>query len=85
MAATTVIQEKFAGSQIAAADADDHQRLRIALDLLSGSLNSSKFLPVIRLGQMHPSGEFSAQTGAGLEFFMGFFQTGQQCLLVRLR
>ena len=74
-----------AGSQIAAADADDHQCLRIALDLLSGSPDPGKFLPVIRLRQMHPTGKFSAQTGAGLNFFMGFFQTGQQCLLVRLR
>ena len=74
-----------AGSQIAAADADGHQCLRIALDLLGGSLDSGKFFPVICLRQMHPAGEFSAQTGAGLKFFMGFFQTGQQCLLVRLR
>ena len=74
-----------AGSQIAAADADDHQRLRIALDLLGGSPDPGKFFPVIRLRQMHPTREFSAQAGAGLELFMGLFQTGQQCLLVRLR
>ena len=54
------------GPQIAAADADDHQRLGVCTDPLGRRLNPGKFPPVIVPGQVNPAGEFPAQTGSGL-------------------
>ena len=71
--------------RVAAADADDHQRLRVAADLCCGGLNPGKFRPVIIAGQMDPASELAAKAAAGLQFLVGFFQAGHQGFLIGKR
>ena len=49
-----------AGAQIGTADADDHQNLRLLLDLLGSGLDAGELLLVIVAGQSHPAGEITA-------------------------
>ena len=64
--------------QIRAADADDHQRLRIALDLFGRRLNAPELLAVILLWQMYPAGEVTAGAGAAQQLLVRQTQTGRQ-------
>ena len=56
-----------AGSQIGAADADDHQHLGLLLDLLGRRLDAGELLLVVVPGQVHPAGEITAGAGVGGE------------------
>ena len=70
------------GTQVASADADDHQGLGIALDLGGSGLDAGELLLVVVPGQVHPAGEFAAGAGGVLQLLMGNLQPGSQCLLV---
>ena len=60
-----------AGAQIRAADADDHQRLGVAADLLRGGLNAGKLLLVIVHGEVDPAEKIVSGAGALHQRFDG--------------
>ena len=70
------------GAQIGAADADDYQCLRVALDPAGRRFDAVILLPVIVPGQMHPAGELTAETVALLQMAVGNAQAGRQRRLI---
>ena len=59
------------GPQIRPADADDHEHVGIALDLLGRGLDPGELLLVIVLGQGGPPQEIAARALSGLEQLVG--------------
>ena len=72
-------------AQIGAADADDHQRLRVLLNFSGRRLNAGELLPVILPGQLHPAGELAACAVTVLQMTVGQPQLGGTGLLVGQR
>ena len=70
--------DNTAGAQIGAADADDHQRLRIALNLGGSGLDAGIFFLVIVAGEIHPADEVVACACAVLQMALRGVQLGQQ-------
>ena len=63
------------GAQVGTADAHHHQCLGTAADFLSGSDDAVQLRVLDALGQLHPAGELTAQSGLVEQLFMG--QTSQ--------
>ena len=64
------------GTQIAAADADDHQHLGILLNPFRRLLDAGKFRPVIGHRQPDPAQKVLSRAGALLQGLPGHLQTG---------
>ena len=62
-----------AGTQVAAADAGDHQNVGILTDLGSGCLDAGEFFLIIVAGQVHPAQEVVARAGLCFQLFVGSF------------
>ena len=73
------------GAQIGAADADDHQRLRVRLDARCRGLDAGKLLLVVVLRQAHPAGKVAAGAVTLLQMVVGDAQAGRQRRLVGQR
>ena len=63
-----------AGAQIRAADAHDHQGLRVGADLVGGLLDAGKLHLIVVTGQVDPAGEVAAGAVALFEHDAGLFQ-----------
>ena len=63
------------GAQVAAADADDHQGLAVALDLPGGGLDARVLGLVVVPGQVHPAHEVVAPACGLLEPGVGLLET----------
>ena len=62
-----------AGTQIAAADAGDHQHLRVLTDLLGSFLDAGKLFLVVIAGQVHPAQEIIAGAILGFQLVVSRF------------
>ena len=67
-----------AGTQIGAADANDHQRLRIALNFGGSGLDAGIFFLIIVAGEIHPADEVVACACAVLQMALRGAELGQQ-------
>jgi len=62
-----------AGAQIAAADAGNHQHLRVLTDLLGSFLDACKLFLVVIAGQVHPAQEIIAGAILGFQLVVSRF------------
>ena len=69
-------------TQIGAADADDHQRIGIDLDLFRRRLDALILRPVVVAGQVYPAGKFAAAAIAQLQMAVGDLQPGRHRRLI---